>query len=474
MDDIPLSEFSALRDAAAASLTELVARWPSNVLEEVGAPGQLREFLLAATGPMEATRAVCTSSQTTLLREYDAVHAELTLLRSKLAGVRQEVEALAAQSQGLRSEARKSRDTLGVTVDRMRGQLAEHARRVAEYEGVTWTGSAGDVQRVLGGSGGSGALSSSPLPSASPTRTLAPGGGLTRLVTTSELIALACVPNDESVGRARRLENAKARAAAQASASPVAVYKELLEGVKAEAEGRVREVAEAGAARLAQESGSGDVVYEAGLRDAQEAAQEAAQAEAARMQAAEGSGGRQLGALVLSTPLPERCGLRQRLEVKTADIERCREEQRRLSGALAAVDTDLTALHVRHHCSTELANLKSYCRAVWNLNTAALPPLSRQRFLLATLSLAPFSGTLHTFLQARHPPLASRYTLGPALASPPPYAGGEGGREWEGFRAQQAASQAHQQQLYAEALGLGTHQALLQQSQLQQEMYARQ
>ena len=138
-------------------------------------------------------------------------------------------------------------------------------------------------------------------------------------------------------------------------------------------------------------------------------------------------------------------GVRQRLELRAADVERCREEQRRLSAALAQADADLTALHVRHHCSVELHNLKSFCRAVWNLNSGAIEPMSRQRFLLASLCAAPYSSLLHSFLLARHPGLAARYTLGPALASP---GGGGGGSH------QQRAQEQHQQALYADALGL--------------------
>ena len=145
-------------------------------------------------------------------------------------------------------------------------------------------------------------------------------------------------------------------------------------------------------------------------------------------------------------------GLRQKLEVKCADIERCQEEQRRLSAALVSVDADLTALHVRHHCSVELHNLKSYCRAVWNLNGEALPPMMKQRFLLAAVGFAPYSAVLHSYLLARHPHLAARYTLGPALASPP--RGEQQQGEGQGYPAQ-----LQSQQRYADALGINVQQA---------------
>ncbi len=407
IDDIPLAEFGTLKEAATRSLTELVSRWPSRVLEEVGCPGQLREFLITAAGPLAGVKSSSESAYATLLREHDAHHAEHLLVKSKLAQAKVALESMEQESAALRAELKKSRETLAVTVDRMRTQLAEHATKVAEFEGVTWTG-AGDVTGLAvaaaAAAGGSG----------SPARATTPSGGLSRLVTTSELIALACVPNDETTARQRRMEAAKARGAAVATEAPVATYRELIASQREEYDRLVRGIREAGEARVAKEASSGDTVYEAGVRDAGEAGASASAAERTRLAL---GGGR--GAEALTTPSTDRMGLRQRLETKCADVERCREEQRRLNQALSLLDSDLTALHVRYHCTQELANLKGWCRAVVRLNKEAVAPMSWQSFLLAALGFAPYSSLLYSHLLARHPPLASRYTMGPALASPP-------------------------------------------------------
>lgn len=444
VDDVPLSTYHYLRDAAARALGEITTRWPQAAMEAVRAPQDLRDFLRAAATPMSHSREASQSARATALREYDALHAEGLHQGTRRGEAVGAVGVVLGEGEELRREVREKRDTLATALDRVRGLLKEHAMGVAEMEGVVWAGEDGHLLLNSPSSNSSsdsttGALTTPPLSS--------------RIATTGELIALASAPNDATVGKARRLEAAKERVKAHTIAAPVDMYRDLLAATREETERRVRVMGEEAESRYALEIASADTVYRAGQRDAVEVAKASA-SEAAKAFSESGGGGadvleamsrRVVGVMSNSSSSSSgtaRMGHREALETLVWEVEKSRVAQRELGERLQQVQAAITRLHVRQSCSMELTNLKHHCRAYWqNPHTHGIAhPLGIQRFLLQVVKISPYSSLMASFLRARHPPLADRYAQSPHvsmaghlqnsspyLSTYPPGAGGGGG-----------------------------------------------